>query len=310
MHQNEKVLANTDVRKKRISRLKKIIISIAILFLLIPTILCIILFMKVSSVEKKLDKITQTLQVNETDTQDYQHDQEEMLATATMNAYEINSAEKTEEAAAVTEQKTAFLTFDDGPSDNTDDILDILKQYNVKATFFVVGKEDDASLALYKRIVEEGHTIGMHSYSHKYEDIYASLDAFAADLTRIQTVILNATGVKPMLYRFPGGSSNEVSDVDMNVFANYLTEQGITYVDWNVTAGDAEGNQSDVNAIIDDVFKNINYYTRPVILMHDAKDKQGTIEALPQIITRLQENNYKMEAINKDMNLVQHLKMK
>lgn len=310
MHLNEKVLANTDVRKKRISRLKKIIISIAILFLLIPTILCIILFMKVSSVEKKLDKITQTLQVKETDTQDYQHDKEEMLATATTNAYEINSAEKTEEAAAVTEQKTAFLTFDDGPSDNTDDILDILKQYNVKATFFVVGKEDDASIALYKRIVEEGHTIGMHSYSHKYEDIYASLDAFAADLTRIQTVILNATGVKPMLYRFPGGSSNEVSDIDMNVFANYLTEQGITYVDWNVTAGDAEGNQSDVNAIIDDIFKNINYYNRPVILMHDAKDKQGTIEALPQIITRLQENNYKMEAIDKDMNLVQHLKMK
>lgn len=310
MHLNEKVLVNTDVRKKRISRLKKIIISIAILFLLIPTILCIILFMKVSSVEKKLDKITQTLQVKETDTQDYQYDKEEMLATATTNAYEINSAEKTEAAAAVTEQKTAFLTFDDGPSDNTDDILDVLKQYNVKATFFVVGKEDDASIALYKRIVEEGHTIGMHSYSHKYEDIYASLDAFAADLTRIQTVILNATGVKPMLYRFPGGSSNEVSDIDMNVFANYLTEQGITYVDWNVTAGDAEGNQSDVNAIIDDIFKNINYYTRPVILMHDAKDKQGTIEALPQIITRLQENNYKMEAIDKDMNLVQHLKMK
>lgn len=305
MHSNKKVENSLDYRKKRIGRIKKIIFAVSILFLLIPTILCIILFMKVGKLEDELQDLSELLQT-ENSSEDYYSINEDKMSSAVIDSYDVDSMSKREEVSP-TEEKPAFLTFDDGPSNNTDKILDILKEYHVKATFFVVGKEDEKSLALYQRIVKEGHAIGMHSYSHNYEDIYSSLDVFTADVTRIQNVIMDATGVKPMIYRFPGGSSNKVSKVDMNILAKYLISQGITYVDWNVTSGDADGNQSDADAIIDDIFKNIDFFNKPVILMHDAENKKGTIEALPQIITRLQENHYTLEAIDQSMDLVKHL---
>ena len=92
-------------------------------------------------------------------------------------------------------EKTVYLTYDDGPSKNTPRILDVLKKYGVKATFFVIGKEDEESLALYKRIVDEGHTIAVHTYSHKYHDIYQSVDAYLEDFEKVENLIYNTTGI-------------------------------------------------------------------------------------------------------------------
>ena len=105
-------------------------------------------------------------------------------------------------------QKKVYLTFDDGPSDHTDEILDILKKNKVRATFFVVGKETEHAKKMYRRIILEGHTLGMHSYSHNYDQIYASVGAFSKDLMKLQKYLYDLTEVKSYIYRFPGGSSN------------------------------------------------------------------------------------------------------
>ena len=184
-------------------------------------------------------------------------------------------------------QKTVYLTFDDGPSVNTDRILDILKEYDVKATFFVVGKTDERSLAAYRRIVEEGHTLGMHSYSHKYGEIYQSKETFIEDLTELQEYLYDVTGVWSRYYRFPGGSSNTVSRTDIQELIAWLNDNGITYYDWNITSGDAVSGQLSKQTIINNCVSRIGGEDECVILMHDAAEKNSTVEALPEIISQL-----------------------
>lgn len=177
-----------------------------------------------------------------------------------------------------------YLTFDDGPSVQTGKVLDILKQYKVKATFFVVGREDAKSIALYQRIVDEGHTLAMHSYSHDYAKLYVSLDSFQEDLHRLQNLLFDKTGVWCKYYRFPGGSSNTASKVSMKDLEAYLDREGIAYFDWNVYGGD--GISAEV--IVKNVTANVDKYKESVILLHDAADKRATVSALPDIIEYLQ----------------------
>ena len=177
-----------------------------------------------------------------------------------------------------------YLTFDDGPSVQTGKVLDILKQYKVKATFFVVGREDAKSIALYQRIVDEGHTLAMHSYSHDYAKLYVSLDSFQGDLHRLQNLLFDKTGVWCKYYRFPGGSSNTASKVSMKDLEAYLDREGIAYFDWNVYGGD--GISAEV--IVKNVTANVDKYKESVILLHDAADKRATVSALPGIIEYLQ----------------------
>ena len=113
------------------------------------------------------------------------------------------------------ETKRAYLTFDDGPSGNTGEILDILDANDVKATFFVVGRGDEY-YDTYRDIVGRGHTLALHSYTHDYDKIYASLDDFAEDIEELRNLLYDVTGVNCVYYRFPGGSSNTVSKVDMD----------------------------------------------------------------------------------------------
>lgn len=185
--------------------------------------------------------------------------------------------------------KRVYLTFDDGPSPNTDKILDVLKEYDVKATFFVVGKENYA--AQYKRIVDEGHTLAMHSYSHVYNDIYSSLDAYKQDLTKLRTFLYELTGVECDIVRFPGGSSNTISQVDMGMLIEYLNSEGMVYFDWNVASGDAAGGRRSAERLAANVLDNIDKYNNAVVLMHDAAGKTSTIEALPIIIENILESD-------------------
>ncbi len=184
--------------------------------------------------------------------------------------------------------KRVYLTFDDGPSSNTDTILDILDEYGVKATFFVVGKEGCEEQ--YRRIVEEGHTLAMHSYSHVYSDIYSSLDAYKQDLNKLRTFLYEITGIECDIVRFPGGSSNTISKVDMHTLIEYLDSEGITYFDWNVSSGDASGVYISAEQIAANVLDNIGKFNNAVVLMHDAAGKESTIEALPVIIESILES--------------------
>ena len=215
-----------------------------------------------------------------------------------------------EEADVLEETKTTkvYLTFDDGPSGNTEAILDILARYHVQGTFFVVGKEGEVYRPLYRRIVEEGHTIGMHSYSHKYNEIYASVDAYAEDLSKLQEYIYETTGTWSRICRFPGGSSNTVSKVDMEELIDYLNEQDIDYFDWNVSSLDATGRKLSVEEIAGNVLNDIEKHSTAVVLMHDADDKTTTVEALPIIIEALQAmENVEILPITDDTVRVQHV---
>ena len=207
-----------------------------------------------------------------------------------------------------TEQsRKVYLTFDDGPSENTSKILDILKERNIKATFFVVGFDDEASRELYQRIVAEGHTLGMHSYSHKYDMIYQSLDAFKEDMSHLQAYLEEVTGVTPTIMRFPGGSSNQVSNVDMKELIRYVEGEGLTYFDWNIESGDATSQAYTSDELVQNVMTEVVKYDTSVVLMHDTSAKAATVEALVPMIDQLQEIGAELLPIDETTKLIQHI---
>lgn len=205
--------------------------------------------------------------------------------------------------------KKVYLTFDDGPSTYTGELLDVLAEYHVKATFFVVYNESEEVRQYYQQIVEEGHTIAMHSYSHVYDQVYASEESFEEDVEKIHDFIYDETGVDCRYYRFPGGSSNQVSRVDVQSLIAYLNDEGITYYDWNSLSGDAVDSSltpSELNAnILGYVHANAG---DSVVLMHDLQNNHATIEALPDLIRTLQEEGYELCPIDEDTVPVQHVR--
>lgn len=283
-----------DDRKKRVQRLKKVIISILAFLILIPTVLCIVLFIQVGQLQNQLNRLADVI---EQIGQGYGED--EILTSNLENTDNSESPlssviEDYWKEKTVTDEenlqdfKKVYLTFDDGPSSNTDRILDILEEYQVKATFFVTGKTDEKSKERYRRIVEEGHTLGMHSYSHKYDEIYQSLDSFREDLNKLQEYLYLETGVWSRYYRFPGGSSNTVSGAGMEEFITYLNDQGIVYYDWNVSSRDASSSRLSAEEITENVLEQTGVFDSMIVLMHDAVEKDTTVEALPAIIEAIQ----------------------
>lgn len=275
-------------RSQRVKRLKKMILWTIALAILIPVIGCILLSVRVFQLKKQVAVLTEQLPVEE-----MQEEASGVYETTKVEESVKDTETKAEEPAKINPVKSngkkVYLTFDDGPSSNTDQILDILKDYDVKATFFVVGKTDERSVKAYQRIVEEGHTLAMHSYSHRYDEIYESKEAFARDLNSLQEYLYETTGVWPRIYRFPGGSSNTVSKVDMQELIEYLTDIGITYFDWNVASGDAVSRTLPAETIVNNCLSGVEKQKESVILMHDASNKGTTIEALPRIIEAIQE---------------------
>lgn len=206
------------------------------------------------------------------------------------------------------ENKTVYLTFDDGPSIYTDDILDILNEYGVKATFFVVGKTDSFSKEMYKRIVDDGHTLGMHSYSHKYDVIYKSIEDFDKDFTKLWNLLYDTTGLEPKIYRFPGGSANEVNKKGMDEFIKYLNEKSIVYYDWNVLNGDATNIKYTEEQLIDNVLTGVEAKKRSIVLMHDAASKEATVKTLPRILKELISGGAQLYPLDANVEPIQMIK--
>lgn len=225
------------------------------------------------------------------------------------------SKNKKSESKATTKQekksrntKRVYLTFDDGPSQNTTKILSILDKYDAKATFFVVYRKGDKNKKLYKRIVDEGHTIGIHSFTHNYKNIYSSEKAFRKDVVSMRNYIYNVTGVKTNFYRFPGGSGNTVSKVDIKKCINYLNKESIIYYDWNVDNGDATGKKLSDKQLINNVVKNVKTKNTPIVLMHDAATKNSTVKTLPMIIKILKKQGYEFAGIDENTPRIQQKK--
>lgn len=200
-----------------------------------------------------------------------------------------------------------YLTFNSVPGDNTADLLDVLAAHNVKATFFVVGSEEDGASEIYQRIVNEGHTIGMHSYSNQYSLIYSSKDAFKQDYQKISDYIYELTGTKSTYYRFPGGSGNAISNVNMIEFIHILKQEQVTYFDWNVSAGDA-ANQYTKEDVLDNVLEGVAKYKTSVVLMHDNENKSTTVEALGDLIESLKNQGAEILPIDEDTKIIQYIK--
>lgn len=200
-------------------------------------------------------------------------------------------------------KKVVYLTFDDGPSHNTERILDTLKEFNVKATFFVVGNESEYGKSLYKRIVEEGHAIGNHSYSHRYSKIYKSVDTYKEDTEKLGNLLSSVIGFEPNIMRFPGGSNNLVSrkysnkKTYMKELCQEMMNDGYEYYDWNVSAGDCVSGLKPTGAIVRDVLQGVKNKKRAVILFHDSEARTTTAEAVPEIIKQLKAMGYEFKVL-------------
>ena len=252
--------------------------------------------------------ITPEVQTSEVQTSEVQTSEVQTSETQTSETESTTQAQPEETSVEEENSKIVYLTFDDGPSSNTNAILDILKEYNVKATFFVNGKTDEISKEGYKRIVEEGHTLAMHSYTHVYKEVYASKEAFLEDVYRLQNYLFDLTGTKPIYYRFPGGSSNTISEMDMQIFIQALHEEGMEYFDWNVANGDGGNKELTTDQILTNVWNDIPKYEHSMILMHDSVQKGFTVEALPEMIKQLQEAGYTILPIDDTTPLIQHIR--
>ncbi len=384
MDDTRREILNNIRRKKRVKRLRQAIIIAIICSILLPTILCVVLFNRINTLEKKINQLAAGKSSSQEQAEKieknlyYQaEDYSSSLEESEQNSYneeEISAAAKQGDIAAsdntaetfaeksgnktidsnyaagsdVTEKpsgsntstkntgkqitenqgnnkktdeikvsekdrkkyegKEIYLTFDDGPSSNTSEILDLLAEYQVKATFFVIGKTDEQSKELYRRIVEEGHSIGMHSYSHDYKQIYKSQKAFETDFKQIKKLIYDTTGVMTDLYRFPGGSGNTVSGADMSIFIRFLGKEKVNYYDWNVASGDATGVDYSPEQLSENVLEGIADHTRSIVLLHDTDRKGNTVTSLKTLLSTLTQCDAKLLKLDNTVKPIQQVR--
>lgn len=193
---------------------------------------------------------------------------------------------------------TIYLTFDDGPSPNTLVLLDILDEYGVKATFFVVGTEVDRYPDVLLQIAQRGHTIGIHTNSHKYSEIYDSVEAYLEDFAAACGKVESITGKAPTLLRFPGGSLNAYNSAICYQLIAEMLRRGYTYYDWNVSAEDASSQGKTRAQIVATVEQQVEKHNFSVVLMHDSAARKTTIEAVEQLIPELLAAGYQFSALD------------
>lgn len=313
MDQKKEWTAEEIRRIKRVNLLKKVIMSTVFSIILLLLIGCGILLFQKFSLQKTVREQQKEIEELKEENMLLNHGLDEQATQQAENSMESTgeqdvSQDVVEQQSPEENVKRVYLTFDDGPSENTGKILDTLNQYGVRATFFVIGKTDEESKILYKRIVDEGHSIGIHSYTHKYSSIYESMESFSQDVLSLQSLIKEATGKETFLYRFPGGSSNTVSNIDMKDAIRFLKQNGFTYYDWNAANGDATGKQLSPDEMVNNVLADFAKYNNVTVLMHDGSGKESTVESLPLLIQKLQEAGAQILPIDENTVPVQHIK--
>ena len=292
---------------------KHLFLLILILMILVP--LCFAIFYGVAYTETKKDldeaiaqveKIRTVVQSDEVDAQldsDSTIDVAAQGGTEHSYSYQDLYPEMHVERGGeyIADDATIYLTFDDGPSDRTAEILNILAEKDVKATFFTVYSGTDSAQELMRRIVNEGHTIAVHSYTHRYSEIYASVEAYLTDFYSQWTYIHDVTGVYPTIFRFPGGSINAYNG---NIYQDIITEmtrRGFTYYDWNVSSADAGTVTLTKEEITESVLAQCETKMRSVVLMHDSNGKVSTVASLDGLIDTLREKGYTFDRITNDV---------
>ena len=313
--------------QRKVQRMRKCNVRMLVLSVFILMGLCLLLIARVRTLDGTVARLTAQVesllrlasQQREMMDQLAQESQSAMKNNAVVGSLEKETEDGTDTngpGASVMEPEEeepdaahkVYLTFDDGPSANTEKILKILEKYDVKATFFVVGTACEDNEEMLGKIVEAGHTLGMHSGTHKYSELYASVENFGEDLKRQQEYLYEVTGVESKVYRFPGGSSNKVSDISMKEFARYLDSQDVRFFDWNVSSGDASSASISPASIIRNCTAKLQEYDESIILMHDAYEKSTTVEALPALIETIQAmEGTKIVPISDDTEAIHHI---
>lgn len=307
MANNDSDLLNQErQRRKRINRMKTGIIMTIAIWMILSLLAIIILSVQVFYLNKQVTAIRENGVVAGSMNSDTQEVDEQALDEESY-ANVVTGIDTEDNLAQEGDVHNVYLTFNSVPGDNTNDILDVLAQYDVKATFFVVGSEEEGAAEVYQRIVNEGHTIGMHSYSNQYSLIYSSTSAFKEDYLKLSDYLYELTGTRSAYYRFPGGSGNEISNVNMAEFVHILNEEQITYFDWNVSAGDA-ANSYTVEDVLDNVLDGVSKYKTSVVLLHDGENKSTTVDALGSLIQALQGQGAVILPIDENTNVIQYIK--
>ncbi|APQ74764.1 polysaccharide deacetylase [Clostridium botulinum] len=209
----------------------------------------------------------------------------------------FNYKVKADKKEDTSDKKEIYLTFDDGPSDKTtEDILDALKENDVKATFFIIGKYIEGREDVLKRIVKEGHSLGLHTYSHNYKTIYQNNKVFIDEMLKCQNEIYKATGVKTNIIRFPGGSVKRLDER----FKKELEEEGFKIYDWNMALTDGINPKAPVGKFYKEGTKRKKPLSKVILLMHCDCFNKNTCRALPDIIEFYKEKGYEFKIINKN----------
>ena len=273
--------------KPRLNIKKVILITISIL--LIIAIVAVSSFFGIRNYYNKLSIIEQKISQKSVPEHKFYSDEvkKNEIVNRVANIYNSN-------------YKRVFLTFDDGPSKSvTIPILDILKENNVKATFFVLGSNAERYPEIVKRAYQEGHYIANHSFTHVYANIYASPQNVLDEYNRTEIAIKNAIGnqnYNSRLFRFPGGTSGGKYANTKKDAVNLLNQNNVAHLDWNALTADAAGLEN-VDEMLKYVEKTIGNKNSVVILMHDTGIKKGTSELLPRLIQMLKEKGYVFENI-------------
>ena len=274
-------------RKREMSAEKKS--NLRLLFICIISIIAvaIIVSLSVSTVNKAVNNETEVVSQDTPEP-------EPKPAPEIPPATEQNDLLEIAKNAQGREEKACYLTFDDGPTELTNQILDILKQYNVKATFFVLGRMIEANPGIARRVYDEGHLLANHSYSHNYKELYATPESFMGEIERTTELIKNVTGEEPFkLIRFPGGGHNAGDHAEQKQqYKLLLREKGYYFSDWNALNGDAEASGTRTPDQLLSRIRETATQPNIVVLMHDAKAKKTTPEALPSIIEYLKSQGY------------------
>lgn len=300
-------------RKRRILIIKQTIIYTVLILTVFPAVTAVLMLDKMSKLEKRYEYLMEEDILTLMDSAGAFAENPNATVAETPNVEEEQTADEgvpletgSDGDTEASKEKRVYLTFDDGPSIYTGQILDILAANDVKATFFVIGR-DEKYYEYYKRIVEEGHTLALHSYTHEYKQIYASVDAFYEDLRKLQDLLYQVTGKECKLYRFPGGSSNSIVG-SIQPYIECLNEHDITYFDWNALNGDAVSEELSPQKLIDNIMKNVRVNKDSVVLMHDLQPRYSTVESLQALIDLLKEEGYTLLPIDENTPLVQHVK--
>lgn len=196
------------------------------------------------------------------------------------------------------QKKVCYLTFDDGPSKNSEEILDILDRYDAKATFFLIGSEiREENRGIIERIVEEGHAIGLHSNVHCFDKLYTGVDVCVRDFEAQYELLKEEYGIDTKIFRFPGGSACSYMNGQRQSYIQAMHKKGFIGFDWHVSGEDSYGNPT-VWSIQENVFEYIDDYDRPIVLLHDINIADATVEALPGILEKLQNDGYSFATLD------------